>query len=67
MTRPHIIIILADDLGFSDIGPFGGEIDTPSLERLAGRGVCRDRMVDQTLAAYQIAIRAAAGDDHADE
>ncbi|MDN3311592.1 arylsulfatase [Microbacterium oryzae] len=39
MTRPNVIIILADDLGFSDIGPFGGEIDTPSLERLAARGV----------------------------
>lgn len=38
MTRPNVIIILADDLGFSDIAPFGGEIDTPSLERLAARG-----------------------------
>lgn len=38
MARPNVIIILADDLGFSDIGPFGGEIDTPSLERLSARG-----------------------------
>lgn len=39
MSAPNIIIILADDLGFSDIGPFGGEIDTPHLDRLSDQGV----------------------------
>src|SRR5690606_30629050 len=39
MTTPNIVIILADDLGFSDIAPFGGEIDTPHLQRLADGGV----------------------------
>lgn len=39
MTQPNIIIILADDLGFSDLGCFGGEIPTPNLDRLAGSGV----------------------------
>jgi arylsulfatase A-like enzyme len=34
-SRPNIIIIVADDLGYSDIGPFGGEINTPVLDRLA--------------------------------
>ncbi|KAI0466563.1 alkaline-phosphatase-like protein [Xylaria cf. heliscus] len=33
--RPNFIIILADDLGFSDIGPFGSEINTPNLDKLA--------------------------------
>jgi arylsulfatase len=33
--RPNFLIILADDLGFSDIGPFGGEISTPHLDQLA--------------------------------
>ncbi|KAI1182886.1 alkaline-phosphatase-like protein [Nemania serpens] len=33
--RPNFLIIVADDLGFSDIGPFGGEINTPNLEKLA--------------------------------
>ena len=37
--RPNIVIIFADDLGYSDIGCFGGEIETPNLDRLAGSGV----------------------------
>lgn len=39
MTAPNIIVILADDLGFSDAGAFGGEIETPNLDRLAATGV----------------------------
>ena len=30
--RPNILLIVADDLGYSDIGPFGGEISTPVLD-----------------------------------
>jgi len=37
--RPNLIVILADDLGFSDIGSFGGEIDTPHLDSLAKNGL----------------------------
>ena len=37
--RPNIIIILADDLGWSDIGCYGGEIQTPNLDALAKSGV----------------------------
>jgi len=37
--RPNIVIILADDLGFSDIGSYGGEIQTPNLDRLAANGL----------------------------
>ena len=37
--RPDIVIIMADDMGYSDIGCFGGEIQTPSLDRLANRGL----------------------------
>jgi arylsulfatase A-like enzyme len=36
--RPNILLIVADDLGFSDIGVFGGEIHTPNLDRLASEG-----------------------------
>ncbi|MEM7456067.1 MAG: arylsulfatase [Planctomycetota bacterium] len=37
--RPNVIIILADDLGFSDPGCYGGEIQTPVLNRLAENGL----------------------------
>jgi arylsulfatase len=37
--KPNFLVILADDLGFSDIGPYGGEIETPNLDRLSRRGV----------------------------
>jgi len=37
--RPNVIIILADDMGFSDIGCYGGEIHTPALDQLAREGV----------------------------
>jgi len=38
-TRPNIILILADDMGYSDIGSFGGEIQTPNLDELASNGI----------------------------
>jgi arylsulfatase len=37
--RPNFLVIVADDLGFSDIGALGGEIETPNLDALAERGV----------------------------
>ena len=37
--RPNIVIILGDDLGFADMGSFGGEINTPNLDSLAREGV----------------------------
>src|SRR6188474_1691724 len=38
-SKPNIIYILADDLGYSDIGCFGGEIQTPNLDALAKGGL----------------------------
>lgn len=38
-TRPNIIVILSDDLGYSDIGSFGSEIPTPNLDKLADNGL----------------------------
>ena len=37
--RPNFLVVVADDLGFSDIGCFGGEIRTPNLDRIAKQGV----------------------------
>lgn len=38
-TRPNFLVILADDLGYSDLGFFGSEIATPNLDALAAEGV----------------------------
>ncbi len=37
--RPNILVILSDDMGFSDLGCYGGEIDTPNLDTLAAGGL----------------------------
>lgn len=38
-TRPNILLIVADDLGYTDVGSFGGEIPTPNLDALAMEGL----------------------------
>ena len=40
--RPNVIVIVADDLGWNDVGYHGGDIDTPSLDRLAREGAQLD-------------------------
>ena len=37
--KPNIIYIMSDDMGFSDIGCYGSEIETPNLDKLAGNGL----------------------------
>src|SRR3982750_2744098 len=37
--RPNFVVILADDMGFSDAGCYGGDIDTPNLDKLAAGGL----------------------------
>lgn len=38
-TKPNFLVILTDDLGFSDLGCYGSEIDTPTLDKLAAGGL----------------------------
>ena len=38
-AKPDIVLIMCDDMGFSDIGCYGGEIETPNLDKLAGNGL----------------------------
>ncbi len=37
--KPNILVILTDDMGYSDVGCFGSEIQTPNIDRLAGNGL----------------------------
>jgi len=38
-TRPNILLVVADDMGFTDLGSFGGEIETPNIDGLAENGL----------------------------
>ena len=38
-TRPNIVMIMSDDMGYSDLGCYGGEIATPNLDRIAAEGM----------------------------
>jgi arylsulfatase len=54
-SRPNIIIVITDDQGYSDMGCYGGEIQTPALDRMASEGV---RFTHFQNAAMCIASRA---------
>lgn len=46
--RPNIVLILADDMGYSDIGCYGGEVNTPNIDGLAKRGLRFSRFYNAT-------------------
>ena len=50
--RPNVIVMVADDLGWNDVGYHGGDIETPSLDRLAAEGVQLDRFYTPRLYAH---------------
>lgn len=53
---PNVLVIMADDLGFSDISPYGGEIKTPNLKLLAENGIS---FTDFSVTPYSAPSRAA--------
>lgn len=53
---PNVLVIMADDLGFSDISPYGGEIETPNLQILAENGMS---FTDFSVTPYSAPSRAA--------
>ena len=38
-SKPNLILIMVDDMGYSDIGCYGGEVDTPNIDMLAKNGL----------------------------
>jgi hypothetical protein len=41
VERPNVLLIVADDMGYTDVGVYGGETPTPHVDALAGEGVIR--------------------------
>ena len=49
LSQPHILFVLVDDLGWSDVGFHGSKIKTPNIDRLAGEGVVLDNYYVQPI------------------
>ncbi|MCL4159775.1 UNVERIFIED_CONTAM: hypothetical protein GTU68_016906, partial [Idotea baltica] len=49
--RPNILLIVADDLGYTDLGVYGGEIQTPALDQLANAGLILTDFHNQAVCA----------------
>lgn len=50
-TRPNIVLIVADDLGYSDLGSYGSEINTPNLDKLAAEGTRLQEFYNNSICA----------------
>lgn len=61
---PNILLIVADDLGYADLGSFGGDIDTPNLDELAKRGVRFSRFHASPFCATSRAMFLTGNDNH---
>src|ERR1700738_3407848 len=49
--KPNILLIVADDLGYTDLGCFGGDISTPNIDALAAKGLLFNRFHTAPLCA----------------
>jgi len=61
---PNILLLVADDLGYADLGCYGGDIETPNLDRLAGQGVRFSRFHTSPLCAPTRAMLLSGNDNH---
>jgi arylsulfatase A-like enzyme len=61
---PNILLIVADDLGYADLGSFGGDIDTPHLDELANRGIRFSRFHSSPLCATSRAMFLTGNNNH---
>ena len=62
--RPNILLIVIDDLGYSDMGVFGGEIGTPNLDKLAHSGVRHSNFYTSTVCSPTRAMLLSGTDNH---
>lgn len=62
--RKNILIILADDLGYSDLSSFGGEINTPNIDFLASSGTIFSNFYTSPLCAPSRAMLLSGNDNH---
>ncbi|SIT75862.1 arylsulfatase [Pontibacter indicus] len=63
-NRPNILLIVVDDLGYSDLSPFGGEIRTPNVQRLADNGLIVQHCYTTPLCAPSRAMFMSGMDNH---
>lgn len=63
-NRPNILLIVADDLGYADIGCYGGNIDTPNMDALAKQGISFSRFHTAPMCAPTRAMILSGNDNH---
>ncbi|MDX1478725.1 MAG: arylsulfatase [Saprospiraceae bacterium] len=63
-TRPNILVLMADDLGYADLGCYGGDIETPNIDQLAAEGLRFSRYHTSPLCAPTRAMFLSGNDNH---
>ncbi len=63
-TRPNILLLVADDLGYADLGCYGGDIETPNIDALAAQGIRFSRFHTSPVCATTRAMLLTGNDNH---
>ena len=64
VVTPNILLIVADDLGYSDLGVYGGEIATPTLDTLANQGVKFSNFYSAPICSFTRSMLLSGVDNH---